>query len=228
VALLDPEADERVPQGEVGEIAIRREAGDGGSYWGRPEASMATFAGPWLRTDDLARQDEDGYLWYVGRKDSVIVSAGHRIGPDEVEETLLKHDAVAEVAVVGVPDETRGELVKAFVGTAGAEPSDALADDIQSFAREQLSKHEYPREIEFMDELPKTATGKIDWSPDRRGRSTGNEGVQNSSPASRSATACWNPTSSQRSLNAMPSGVCRAIPSKKVASVWVVASPMFS
>jgi acetyl-CoA synthetase len=161
VALLDPEADERVPQGEVGEIAIRREAGDGGSYWGRPEASMATFAGPWLRTDDLARQDEDGYLWYVGRKDSVIVSAGHRIGPDEVEETLLKHDAVAEVAVVGVPDETRGELVKAFVATAGTDPSEDLADDIRSFAREQLSKHEYPREIEFMDELPKTATGKI-------------------------------------------------------------------
>ncbi|WP_276259629.1 acyl-CoA synthetase [Haloglomus litoreum] len=161
VALLDPDADERVPQGEVGEIAIRREAGDGGSYWGRPEASMATFTGPWLRTDDLARKDEDGYLWYVGRKDSVIVSAGHRIGPGEVEETLLKHDAVAEVAVVGVPDETRGELVKAFVATAGVDHSADLADDIRSFAREQLSKHEYPREIEFMDELPKTATGKI-------------------------------------------------------------------
>jgi acetyl-CoA synthetase len=161
VALLDPEVDERVEQGEAGEIAIRREEGDGGSYWGRPEASMETFTGPWLRTDDLARKDEDGYFWYVGRKDSVIVSAGHRIGPDEVEETLLKHDAVAEVAVVGVPDETRGQLVKAYVATAGVEGTETLADEIQSFAREQLSKHEYPREIEFMDELPKTATGKI-------------------------------------------------------------------
>jgi acetyl-CoA synthetase len=90
----------------------------------------------------------------------VIVSAGYRIGPDEVEETLLKHDAVAEVTVVGVPDETRGQLVKAFIAPT-TEPGEGLAEEIKSFARQELSKHEYPREVEFMDELPKTATGKI-------------------------------------------------------------------
>ena len=159
VALLDDD-EEPVEQGETGEICIRREGDDRGSYWGRPEATTEMFTGRWLHTDDLARQDEDGYFWYVGRKDSVIVSAGYRIGPDEVEETLLKHDAVAEVAVVGVPDETRGEIVKAHITPARA-PDEGLAEEIQDFARETLSKHEYPREVEFHDELPKTATGKI-------------------------------------------------------------------
>ena len=159
VELLDDD-EEPVEQGEAGEICIRREGGDGGSYWGKPQASAEMFTGRWLHTDDLAREDEDGYFWYVGRKDSVIVSAGYRIGPDEVEETLLKHDAVAEVAVVGAPDETRGEVVKAHI-TPTREPSEGLAGEIQDFARETLSKHEYPREVEFHDELPKTATGKI-------------------------------------------------------------------
>jgi acetyl-CoA synthetase len=159
VELLDDD-EEPVEQGETGEICIRREGDDRGSYWGRPEATTEMFTGRWLHTDDLAREDEDGYFWYVGRKDSVIVSAGYRIGPDEVEETLLKHDAVAEVAVVGVPDETRGEVVKAHI-TPTREPDEGLAEEIQEFARETLSKHEYPREVEFHDELPKTATGKI-------------------------------------------------------------------
>lgn len=161
VAILDDDG-EPVEQGEVGEICVRRDERTTGSYWGRPEATVETFSGRWLRTDDLAREDEDGYFWYVGRKDSVIISSGYRIGPDEVEETLMKHDAVAETAVVGAPDETRGEIVKAYISVAdGFEPDEALADEIRSFTREELSKHEYPREIEFLDELPKTATGKI-------------------------------------------------------------------
>lgn len=161
VALLDDDG-EPVERGEVGEICVRRDEGTSGSYWGRPEATVEMFSGMWLRTDDLAREDEDGYYWYVGRKDSVIISSGYRIGPDEVEETLMKHDAVAEVAVVGVPDETRGEIVKAYISpTDDYTPDDELAEEIQSFTREELSKHEYPREIEFMDELPMTATGKI-------------------------------------------------------------------
>jgi len=160
VALLDDDG-EPVDQGEVGEICLRRDRDDSGSYWGRPQATAEKFTGRWFPTDDLARRDEDGYFWYVGRKDSVIVSSGYRIGPGEVEETLLRHDAVAEVAVVGVPDETRGEIVKAFVVTDGREPSDDLAEEITSFARRELSKHEYPREIEFLDEFPKTSTGKI-------------------------------------------------------------------
>jgi len=160
VALLGDDG-ERVEQGAVGEICLRRDRDDRGSYWGRPQASAEKFTGRWFPTDDLARRDEDGYFWYVGRKDSVIVSSGYRIGPGEVEETLLRHGAVAEVAVVGVPDETRGEIVKAFVATDGREPTDELAEEITAFARRELSKHEYPRQIEFVDEFPRTSTGKI-------------------------------------------------------------------
>ena len=161
VALLDDDG-ERVAQGETGEICIKRDADAVGGYWGKPEESTDTFRGLWLRTGDLARVDEDGYWWYAARKDSVIVSAGYRIGPGEVEETLLAHEAVGEVCVVGRPDETRGQVVMAYVSLRpGFEASDELREELVSYAREQLSKHEYPREIEFLDELPKTATGKV-------------------------------------------------------------------
>jgi acetyl-CoA synthetase len=165
VALLDDDGSE-VETGELGEVAVRRQTeawGDHcGEYWGQPAASLDLFEGPWLRVGDLARCDADGYYWYYARKDAVINSAGHRIGPGEVEETLLTHDAVSEVCVVGVPDETRGERIKAFVALVeGESPSEDLRADITTFARSQLSKYAYPREIEFLSELPKTATGKI-------------------------------------------------------------------
>jgi acetyl-CoA synthetase len=161
VALLDDGGDE-VPQGETGEIAIKRGEGDFGWYWGRPEETLETFTGKWLRTGDLARQDEDGYYWYVSRADDVIISSGYRIGPEEVEKTLLNHEAIEEAAVVGEAHETRGEIVKAFVTlTGGQEASSELRDEISEFARENLSKHEYPREVGIIDELPKTASGKI-------------------------------------------------------------------
>ncbi|ELY40443.1 acyl-CoA synthetase [Natronorubrum tibetense] len=161
VALLDDDGT-RVERGEVGEIAIERDEDARGSYWGCPEATLESFTGRWLRTGDLARQDEDGYFWYVSRADNVIVSAGHRIGPEEVEATLLDHPSVEEAAVVGKPDETRGEIVAAFVTLVGDyEPSDSLADELRQFAREELSKHEYPRNVSFLEELPKTASGKI-------------------------------------------------------------------
>jgi len=161
VALLD-EVGRRVEQAEVGEIAIRRGPDTLGQYWGKPDATLDTFTGQWQRTDDLARQDEDGYFWYVGRADSVIVSAGYRIGPEEVEETLLKHEAVAETVVVGEPHEGRGQIVKAYVELpVGTEGGEALADEIADFAASELSKHEYPRAVEFVDELPRTATGKV-------------------------------------------------------------------
>ena len=162
VALLDEDGND-VGIGEVGEIAVKRgESTRTSGYWGRPEASVAAYSGRWWRTGDLAKRDEDGYFWYVSRADQVIISAGYRIGPEEVEETLMKHDAVKEVAVVGAPHETRGSVVKAIVVPASsATPSEALASDLQSFARSRLSKHEYPREIEFVEELPKTSSGKI-------------------------------------------------------------------
>jgi acetyl-CoA synthetase len=110
----------------------------------------------------MGRRDADGHLWYVGRADDVITSAGYRIGPGEIEDCILKHPAVALVAVVGVPDPLRTEAVKAWVvlkdsGTA----SDDLARDIQDFVKTRLSAHEYPRHVAFTDTLPMTATGKI-------------------------------------------------------------------
>ena len=106
--------------------------------------------------------DEDGYVWYEGRADDVIIAAGYRIGPFEVESVCLEHPAVAEAAAVAAPDERRGNVVKAFVVlAAGHDPSERLAEEIKGFVREQLSAYAYPRLIEFVPELPKTLTGKI-------------------------------------------------------------------
>jgi acetyl-CoA synthetase len=106
--------------------------------------------------------DADGYVWYEGRADDVIIAAGYRIGPFEVESVCLEHGAVAEAAAVAAPDERRGNIVKAFIVlAAGHEPSSELAEEIKAFVRERLSAYAYPREIEFIDELPKTLTGKI-------------------------------------------------------------------
>jgi acyl-coenzyme A synthetase/AMP-(fatty) acid ligase len=110
----------------------------------------------------LGYRDSDGYLWFVGRKDDVISSAGHRIGPGEIEDCLIKHEAVAQAAVVGSPDALRGEIVKAFIILAdGQTASDDLAQNIQQSVKRRLAAYEYPREIEFVDSLPMTTTGKI-------------------------------------------------------------------
>jgi acetyl-CoA synthetase len=131
-------------------------------YWGKPEATREKFAGAFLLTGDLGRQDEAGHLWFVGRADDVITSGGYRIGPGEIEDCLMKHDAVALAAVIGIPDELRTEVVKAFIVLRqGRAPSDALAREIQDFVRTRLAAHEYPRLVEFVPELPMTATGKI-------------------------------------------------------------------
>ncbi|HZC18897.1 MAG TPA: acyl-CoA synthetase, partial [Rubrobacteraceae bacterium] len=106
--------------------------------------------------------DEDGYLWFVGRSDDVILSAGYRIGPFEVEDVLIGHPAVAESAVVPVPDEERGSIVKAYVVlTADYEAGEYLVKEIQDYCKSETAPYKYPREIEFIDELPKTASGKI-------------------------------------------------------------------
>ena len=106
--------------------------------------------------------DEDGYLWYQGRSDDVIKSAGYRIGPAEIESCLVKHPAVANAAVIGKPDEARGQIVKAFIVLQpGETTSQALIDGIQQHVRARLAPYEYPREIEFIDALPMTTTGKV-------------------------------------------------------------------
>ena len=152
-----------VKEGTVGEIAVKRpDPVMFLEYWRKPDATHQKFIGDWLLTGDLARKDEDGYFWFHGRTDDVITSAGYRIGPAEIEDCLMKHPAVALVAVVGSPDDLRTEIVKAFVVTkAEVSPGPEVAEDIKAFVKTRLAAHEYPREIEFVSELPMTATGKI-------------------------------------------------------------------
>jgi acetyl-CoA synthetase len=164
VAILDE--DERpVETGERGEICLKARSNPHYplGYWNRPpEDTEETFGGQWFHTKDAASADEDGYYWYEGRADDVIISAGYRIGPFEVESACLEHPAVAEAAVVAAPDQRRGNVVKAFVVLAsGYEPSDALGEEIKSYVRDHLSAYAYPRRIEFVSDLPKTLTGKI-------------------------------------------------------------------
>ena len=163
VQILD-EDEQPVAQGERGEICLRARSNPHYplGYWRNEKAGEETFGGDWFHTKDAAVQDEEGYVWYVGRADDVIIAAGYRIGPFEVESACLEHEAVREAAVVASPDELRGNVVKAFVVLAdGYEPSDELADDIKRFVRKRLSAYAYPRRIEFVADLPKTLTGKI-------------------------------------------------------------------
>lgn len=131
-------------------------------YWNNPTATREKFAGDFLLTGDMGRADADGHLWFLGRADDVITSAGYRIGPGEIENCLMKHPAVAMAAAVGVPDPLRTEIVKAFlVLKPGHTGNPALAREIQEFVKVKLAAHEYPRAVEFVDSLPMTTTGKI-------------------------------------------------------------------
>jgi acetyl-CoA synthetase len=163
VQILD-EDETPVTQGERGEICLRAHSNPHYplGYWNNPEAGEETFGGEWFHTRDAASMDHDGYIWYEGRADDVIISAGYRIGPFEVESACLEHPAVAEAAAVAWPDERRGNIVKAFVVLAsGHEPSDELGKEIGAFVREHHSAYAYPRLVEFVEDLPKTLTGKI-------------------------------------------------------------------
>src|SRR3954463_4849537 len=163
VAILD-EDENQLPPGERGEICLRARSNPHYpiGYWKRPEDTEEEFGGEWFHTKDAAQTDEDGYFWYAGRADDVIISAGYRIGPFEVESACVEHPAVLEAAAVASPDPKRGDIVKAFVVlAAGHDASDETADAIKRFVRERHSAYAYPREIEFVDDLPKTLTGKI-------------------------------------------------------------------
>ncbi len=168
IAVIDDEG-RTVADGEIGEVAVHRVASDGArdpvfflEYFKNPEGTLRKFTGDWCRTGDLAKRDADGDLWYQGRADDMFKAAGYRIGPSEIENCLVSHPAVANAAVVPSPDETRGNIVKAFVVLApGYSPSRALEDDIQQHVRRSLAPYEYPKEIEFIDALPMTTTGKV-------------------------------------------------------------------
>ena len=152
-----------LPPGTVGQVAIRRpDPVMFLNYWRNQKATEEKYIGDWCLTGDLARKDNDGHFWFVGRTDDVITSAGYRIGPAEIEDCLMKHPAVGMAAVIGSPDEVRTEIVKAFIVLKPeATPNQALKEEIKSFVKVRLAAHEYPREIEFVEELPLTATGKI-------------------------------------------------------------------
>ncbi len=163
--VLDADGNE-AGEGEVGELAIRVRPERPPSlfleYWKNPEDNAAAFRGDWYFTGDQARRDGDGYLWFVGRADDVIISAGYRIGPFEVESALLEHPAVMESAAVASPDPDRGAIVKAFIRLKpGAERGEAMVRELQEHCKRVTAPYKYPREIEFVDELPKTVSGKI-------------------------------------------------------------------
>lgn len=163
VAAIVNDAGEIVKTGDVGNIAIKRpDPVFMKEYWRNPEATEKKYAGDWLLTGDLGREDEDGYLWYQGRADDVITSSGYRIGPGEIEDALVRHEAIVMAAAIGVPDPQRTESIKAFVVLGeGRKGDDALAEEIKAFVRDRLARHEMPRAIEFVDALPMTTTGKI-------------------------------------------------------------------
>ncbi len=162
MAVID-ETGKPVADGELGEIAARDDdptlfLG----YWRQPERTAAIRAGNRVRTGDFGYRDADGYFWFKGRNDDLIKSAGYRIGPAEVEDALVHHAAVEEAAVIGRPDEERGQVVKAFVRLSnGAQPNDMLVKELQDHVKTNLALYKYPREIEFVDAFPLTSTGKI-------------------------------------------------------------------
>jgi acetyl-CoA synthetase len=162
VAIVDSKG-RVLPAGEAGQIAIQRpDPVMFLGYWQDEKATEAKFAGDWLLTGDLGKQDAEGFISFVGRDDDVITSSGYRIGPSEIEDCLGGHPAVQMAAAVGKPDPVRTEIVKAYVVLIpGHEPSLALAENIRDWVKTRLSMHEYPREVEFVDALPLTTSGKV-------------------------------------------------------------------
>jgi len=158
----DPDPTDPLPRGEAGELAVkpddRRVFFD--EYWHLPEKTAQKEVDGWFLTGDIVERDAEGYCWFVSRVDDVILTSGYRVGPMEVESVLLDHPAIEQAGVVGIPDETRGEAIKAFVQPLN-EGSAALRAELKTLVRERLAEYEYPREIEFVDSLPTTTTGKI-------------------------------------------------------------------
>lgn len=162
VAVIDGEGQHKKP-GEVGDIAVRR--GDPAmflSYWNQPFASAEKFQGDWMLTGDRGLLDVDGFFTFIGRDDDIIASAGYRIGPAEIEACLCSHPAVAQAAVIGVPDKLRGQAIEAhLVLGSGMDGNETLTADIQDYVKNRLAAYEYPRKVVYRDSLPLTATGKI-------------------------------------------------------------------
>src|SRR3954453_9076159 len=163
VTVLD-EDEKPLPPGERGEICLKARSNPHYpiGYWNRPEDTEEEFGGDWFHTKDAAERDGDGYFWYAGQADDVIISAGYRIGPFEVESACVEHPAVQEAAAVASPDRKRGDIVKAFIVlVSGQTPSDDLAEEIKRHVRERHAAYAYPRDIRFFGGLPKAPRGRI-------------------------------------------------------------------
>lgn len=163
VDIIDEATGRRLPDGEIGHIAVKKpDPSMLLDYWNDPERTNELFVEDWLKTGDAGSRDADGFIYFEGRADDVILTAGYRVSPLEVEETLRDHPAVNDAVVVGVEDAERGQIVKAYVQlTPECAPSGELTDDIQTRVREHLAAYEYPRDIEYVDEFPTTVSGKI-------------------------------------------------------------------
>ncbi|ADJ15707.1 acyl-CoA synthetase [Halalkalicoccus jeotgali B3] len=161
--IIDPDEEREVEPGEIGEIAVPVDCpGIFDGYFERPDLDERTFAGEYYRTGDLASRDEEGYFFFEGRADDIIISAGYRIGPFEVEDALIEHEAVTEAAAVASPHDERGNVVKAYVVLAdGYEGNEDLTEEIQAVVKSETAPYKYPRRIEYVTELPKTSSGKI-------------------------------------------------------------------
>jgi acetyl-CoA synthetase/medium-chain acyl-CoA synthetase len=164
VALLDDDLVE-VPAGVEGEVAVRvkpyRPVGLFREYWLNPDETARQFKGDWYLTGDRATRDAEGYFWFIGRKDDVIKSSGYRIGPFEVESALLEHPAVLDAAIIGKADLLRGQIVKAFVVLRpGYVAADELKSELQIHCKNLVAAYKYPREVEFVHDLPRTTSGK--------------------------------------------------------------------
>jgi len=161
-AIIDDDGKE-LPPNTQGHLAIKTpDPGLFKEYWNKPDKTKDSFIGEWFVTGDNAMMDPDGYFWFEGRGDDLIMTAGYRVSPFEVESAVIEHPSVLEAAAVSSPDETRGVIVKAFVILKdNYEPSDELAKEIKDTVKAKTAPYKYPREIEFVKELPKTQSGKI-------------------------------------------------------------------
>jgi long-chain acyl-CoA synthetase len=158
IRILDPQTGQPVPTGEQGEIVLRS-PGVFKGYWKKPEATAKTLRDGWVHTGDMGRMDADGYLTFTGRFKEMIKVSGYAVFPEEVETILIKHPAVAQAAVIGVPDATKGEIIRAFIVRKPGQL--VTADELIAWSRENMSTYKAPREVRFIDALPATGAGKV-------------------------------------------------------------------
>ncbi len=158
IRILDPESGSPMPVGEPGEIVLRS-PGVFKGYWNKPDATAKTLRNGWVHTGDIGRMDADGYLTFTGRFKEMIKVSGYAVFPEEVETILIKHPAVAQAAVIGAPDATKGEVIRAFVVRKAGQ--DVSAEALMAWARENMSTYKAPRELRFVEALPATGAGKV-------------------------------------------------------------------